>query len=295
MVDKQTQEAESSVLHRIFASRKEDLAELNANSEWHAAIRDESTWPQQPPRRFRAAFDPETLGLQYRVIAEVKRASPSKGTFASHHDPVDVAKSYSAHGATALSVLTEPKYFGGSVSYIKDIRAQLPDMPILMKDFFFDDSQVYQARSIGADAILLIAAYLSEQRLDELYRLAHSLGLTTLVEVHDRAELDKIPVPGVLPVEERSLMVGVNTRDLRDLSISLDRFAPLAQSFAQHPSREQDRTLPLIAESGINETNDLALLAGKGAKGFLVGSSLMATDDPGKALAQLMGSMQVTS
>lgn len=90
-------------------------------------------------------------------------------------------------------------------------------------------------------------------------------------------------------------MVGVNTRDLRDLSISLDRFAPLAQSFVQHPSREQDRALPLIAESGIHQTTDLAHLAGKGAKGFLVGSSLMATDDPGRALAQLMGSAQVTS
>lgn len=299
--------SQGSVLHEIFAKRKATLKELESNSDWYAAIRDSSSWPQQPARRFRQAFDPNTAGFQFRVIAEIKRASPSHGLFAGHHDPVVTAKSYAAHGATALSVLTEPDYFGGNVSYIKAIRAELPDMPILMKDFFFCESQVYLARSVGADAVLLIAAYLTKRRLDELYQLAHSLGLTTLVEVHNDEELSKIPASalaasGKAHEEPReageaanSLLVGVNTRDLKDLSISLSRFAPLAQTIRQHPIAQQDRGLPLIAESGINDHSDLLALTHQGAKGFLVGSALMATADPGKALAELMGSVQVSS
>lgn len=300
--ENENEQKQSSVLHEIFAKRKEALAALESNSAWYEAIRDSDSWPKQPARRFREAFDPNTAGFSFRVIAEIKRASPSHGLFAGHHDPVTTAKSYAAHGATALSVLTEPDYFGGNVSYIKAIRAELPDMPILMKDFFFCESQVYLARSVGADAILLIAAYLSEQRLEELYQLAHSLGLTTLVEVHNEEELCKIPASalsasstGGEPTKTKSLMVGVNTRDLKDLSISLSRFAPLARSIRQHPIGLQDRDLPLIAESGINDHSDVLALSSQGAKGFLVGSSLMATADPGKALAKLMGSVKVSS
>lgn len=275
-----------SVLHKIFAKRQEALAALNSNEAWYAGIREDSQWPVQPPRRFREAFAKETAGASHRVIAEVKRASPSKGLFAAQHEPVAVAKAYAAAGATALSVLTEPEFFAGNVSYIKAIRAELPSMPILMKDFFCDDSQVYLARSVGADAILLIAAYLSAERIAQLHALAVKLGLSSLIEVHSCEELAKVP-----PAAEHhgALLVGVNTRDLKDLSISLDRFAPVAKTIRQQPALGDSAKLPLIAESGISCHDDLVSLTQQGADGFLVGSALMATADPGAALATLLG------
>lgn len=285
MADSSDQDSsKKNVLAKIFADRELAIAVLKSDPAWLDRLQDESRWPAQPPLRFRRAFDKRdedsNSGQSFRVIAEIKRGSPSQGIFGGDHQPVDVAKAYAANGATALSVLTEPKYFGGDIKFIEAIRQALPEMPILMKDFFFDEAQIYQARAAGADAILLIAAHLSAERIAALHQLAASLGLSTLLEVHAADELAKAPAE-----HTDSLLIGINNRDLTDLSISLDRFGPVARQVEDTPKLA---ALPLIAESGIKVTADLKLLAGQGADGFLVGSALMATADPGAALGMLI-------
>lgn len=270
----------ASVLHKIFARRKLALAELNSDPSRLARLKDESLWPQQSPFRFRQAFSAAPSGT-YKVIAEIKRGSPSQGLFPTAHQPVAVAEAYAQQGATALSVLTEPEFFGGDTRYVEEIRKALPELPILMKDFFFSEAQVYEARAIGADAILLIAAYLPKERINALHDLAASLGLSTLLELHNASELSKAPSSHL-----ESMLLGINTRDLTDLSIDLGRFAPVAKTVR---TMAPLNALPLIAESGIKAAVDLRTLTEQGADGFLVGSSLMATADPGAALAELLG------
>lgn len=205
-----------------------------------------------------------------RFIAEVKRRSPSVGDLAPTADPVAVARAYEANGADALSILTEPDHFLGSLSFLADVRRALPTMPLLMKDFIIDEYQILEGRLHGADSILLIVAILDDQELQRLYQFATGLGLSVLVEVHNEAELQRARSLG-------ARFIGVNNRNLRTMEISLEvshRLAPLLPTdvFA-------------ISESGIHSGAEVRSLQAQGYQGFLVGSSLMA--DPGPRLAAL--------
>lgn len=228
------------------------------------------------------AFAREPLGFEHAlrqrgpsIIAEVKLASPSEGPIAPDADPVAVAQAYAANGAAAISVLTEPEFFRGSLDYLRNIRAALPQMPLLMKDFVVDEYQLLQGRAAGADAALLIVAALGKKRLKTLAFAADELGLETLVEVHTADELKIALDLGVS-------LIGVNNRDLKTLAVSLDVARELA-------ARMQDSGATLVAESGIRTAADIADLASHGYHAFLIGTHLIRSGRPGEALAELLG------
>lgn len=221
------------------------------------------------PRDFRAAF----AEPGYQVIAEVKLASPSRGAIAPGLDPVSVAGDYLAHGAAALSILTEPEFFKGDLASLEAVRAAHPETRLLMKDFVVDAYQLYQGRLAGADACLLIVAMLEQQDLQALYQSASELGLTALVEVHNEAEM-------AIAVELGATLIGVNNRDLKTLTTDLDtsrRLAPMAPAGTT-----------LICESGLSRGEDLRQARDWGYSGYLIGTHLMATGTPGQALAALL-------
>lgn len=218
---------------------------------------------------FCARFDTEG----YNIIAEIKLASPSRGSIA-HLDPVFVAGEYLKNGAAALSVLTEPVFFKGDIAYLIAIRKAYPQALLLQKDFVVDPYQLFQAKLAGADAILIIVALLGEKGSQLILQQARQLGLAALVEVHNAEEL---------AIAERigAELIGINNRNLKDMTISLAvslGLLPLASKRAK-----------IICESGIERPEDLALLEAAGCHGFLVGTSLMKTGTPGEALARLLG------
>lgn len=222
-----------------------------------------------PAHDFAAAF----RGPQINVIAEIKYASPSKGPLAMGlQSPEKIAASYLQHGATALSILTEPKWFQGETHYLQDVRSQFPDARLLMKDFVLDPYQLLQARAAGADAVLLMVSLLGEQVGDYLAQ-AQELGLTALVEVHDLPELE-------VALAAKAPLIGVNNRDLRTLEISLETSVQLAPHFPDGVVR--------ISESGLQTRADLERLHALGYHGFLIGSHFMASGDPGPALGKLL-------
>ena len=207
------------------------------------------------------------------VIAEIKRRSPSKGLLARDFDAPRIARQYQKAGASALSVLTDRKYFGGAPALIAKVK-KASRLPVLRKDFIVDEYQVYESRLLGADAILLIACALDRGKMRLFYKTATRLGMDTLFEVHDRADLKK-----VLPLKPR--LVGVNNRDLSTFRTSLD------------VSRRLSRWIPkravFVSESGISSYEDLRAVRSFGARAALVGESLMREKDPGRALKRLLG------
>lgn len=207
------------------------------------------------------------------VIAEVKKASPSKGVIRQGFDPVAIAESYERGGAACLSVLTDVKYFQGADDYVRDIRSQV-DLPILRKDFMLDPYQILEARAMGADAILVILAMLDDVLAGELTACATELGLSVLPEVHNAEELER-----ALKLDTQ--LIGINNRNLHTFETSLDTTLSLLAEI------EGDRTV--ITESGIFTVEDIALMNEAGVYGFLVGESLMRQPDPGEALKQLIG------
>jgi indole-3-glycerol phosphate synthase len=221
------------------------------------------------PRGFRRAL----LGRGPRVIAELKRRSPSKGEIRPDFDPVAIALAYQSGGAAALSVLTDERYFGGSLAVLEAVRAATA-LPLLRKDFVIDAYQIDEARVAGADAVLLIVAALAPGALAPLYEYARSLGLDVLVEVHDEAELDIAKGIG-------ADLIGINNRDLETFVTDLAVTERLAKRVPQGAL--------VVAESGIFGPEDVARLARAGASAFLVGESLMREADPGLALRRLLG------
>ncbi len=207
------------------------------------------------------------------IIAEVKKGSPSKGIIRADFDPVAIARSYERGGASCLSVLTDERYFFGSLDYLGQIRAAVA-LPLLRKDFIIDPYQVYQARLAGADAILLIAAALDDRTLQELAELAAALTLDTLLEVHDREELERALT---LPVD----LIGINNRNLQTFETDLSVTESLAQKI---PAAQL-----AVAESGIHSRADIERLRRAGAGAFLIGESLMREDDIALKLASLLG------
>ena len=209
------------------------------------------------------------------LIAEIKRASPSRGSIALDLDPVQVAADYLANGASAISILTEPSYFGGTVDDLRRVRRAFPTAALLMKDFVVDVYQLSLARAIGADAVLLIVAMLSGEELSAFYERALELSLTVLVEVHNEEEMESALNLG-------ASLVGVNNRDLKSLQTDL----AVSRSMAKyaHPDR------CLISESGIQSAEDLADLKALGFNGFLVGTALMENHTPAESLRQMVRS-----
>jgi len=219
-------------------------------------------------RNFRAAL----AGRGRAIIAEVKKASPSKGVIRADFDPVAIATTYARHGAAAISVLTEERYFQGHLDYLAAIRAAV-DVPLLRKDFVIDPYQLYEARAYGADAALLIVAILSDTALRELLFVAEELNLAALVEVHDQPELARA-------VEVGARLLGINNRDLRTFHTTL------ATTEALVPTAPGDALI--VAESGIDTVADIERLERIGVRAFLVGESLMRAPDPGVRLAALL-------
>jgi len=224
-----------------------------------------------PSRDFFNAIKPNG---DLKIISEVKHASPSKGVFRDDFDPVQIAKSYSRGGASAISVLTDKKYFKGSLLYLRDIRAQV-DTPLLRKDFIIDPYQVYEARLFGADAILLIVAALDQPILTELLELTHLLNMNAILEVHDEEELERA-------LDAGGRIIGINNRDLRTFDVDLNVSVSL--------SKKVPADKIVIAESGISSIKDIDRLRGEGVHVFLIGETFMKAPDPGQKLKDLIQS-----
>ncbi|MFV8819736.1 indole-3-glycerol phosphate synthase TrpC [Haliea sp. E17] len=258
-----------TVLRRILERKAEEVAERRAQRTLASL---ESAIPgQSAPRGFAARLVARASAGEPAVIAEVKKASPSKGVIRPDFHPADIARSYEAGGATCLSVLTDIDFFQGADDYLQQARAACA-LPVIRKDFTIDPYQVVEARAIGADAILLIVAALSDAQMRELHDTAVGVGLDVLVEVHDRAELDRaleLPTP----------LLGINNRDLRNFETSLDTTLDLL------PHIPADRTV--VTESGIHTLEDVALMRANNVHTFLVGEAFMRAEQPGERLREL--------
>jgi len=224
-----------------------------------------------PTRGFVAAIERSRAEGRPAVIAEIKKASPSKGLLREHFHPKEIAQSYAAHGASCLSVLTDADFFQGADEYLKQAK-EACSLPVLRKDFMIDAYQIYESRVLGADCVLLIVAALGDAQLTELSGLAQHLGMDVLVEVHDRIELERaLPLPGVL--------LGINNRNLNTFETSLNTTLDL---LAMLPEQQL-----VVTESGIHTLEDVQLMRNHGVNTFLVGEAFMRAEHPGVKLAEL--------
>lgn len=258
-----------SILDRIAAATLRGLAARQATvplDELRARV---AALPA--PRPFREAITPATGGPA-RLIAEVKRASPSKGLLAERFDPAAQARAYERGGAAAISVLTEPHFFQGSLDHLRAVREAV-DVPVLRKDFILDPYQVYESRAAGADALLLIRALLDDAILAELLALTRSLGMEALVEVHDAAEVRSALAVG-------AMAIGVNARDLRTFEVNTDLVRDLRPLVPTHHPDLNDEPIVFVAESGIADATGVARARAFGADAILVGEALMRAADP---------------
>ena len=263
----------SDILKQIVAVKHEEiatalktrsLAEVRAQAE-------QRNRDLNDVRDFAGALRAKVAAGQAAVIAEVKKASPSKGVLREHFVPADIARSYAQHGAACLSVLTDERFFQGCEAFLKQAR-EACELPVLRKDFMVDTFQVYDARAMGADCILLIAACLDDAQMRDLEALSHELGMAVLVEVHDGEELDRA-------LKLKTPLVGINNRNLRTFEVTLDTTLGLL------PRVPADRLL--VTESGILGPADVQRMRAADVHAFLVGEAFMRQPDPGAALAQL--------
>lgn len=261
----------SDILAKILATKADEVARDRACAPLET-VRAAAEARRGERRDFVGALRRKHAEGQAAVIAEIKKASPSKGVIRADFAPASIARQYADAGAACLSVLTDADYFQGSRTYLQDARAACA-LPVLRKDFIIDPYQIYDAGAMGADAILLIAAALAPQQMRDMEALALELGLAVLVEVHDATELEHA-------LTLRTPLIGVNNRNLRTFDVSLDT------TLALLPAIGADRIV--ISESGIRDARDVARLQAQQVQTFLVGETLMRETDPGVALAQLL-------
>ena len=261
----------SDILNKILATKKTEVAasklavsldQLQAQAE-----------AQGEPRDFVGSIHKKVMANKAAVIAEIKKASPSKGVIREDFKPAEIAKSYEKAGAACLSVLTDEQYFQGSAAYLKQARAACK-LPVLRKDFIIDEYQVFEARAMGADCILLIVAALELAQMQKLEALANELGMAVLVEVHDADELG-------LALQLDTPLIGINNRNLRTFEVSLQTTLDLLKIMPE------DRFV--VTESGIFTPEDVKLMMNNQVQGFLVGEAFMRQDDPGAELARVFG------
>lgn len=256
-----------SILDDIIDDTRE-LVERRKNETPLSELKDRPFYNDREPLSLVEAL--KERGLSF--IAEVKKASPSKGVLREPFDPATVAQQYAQHGAAAISVLTEPLHFQGSIEHMAWIRAHVPETPLLRKDFIIDPYQLVEARAVGADAVLLIATALDPGRLSELHAAATELGLSCLVEVYTEEDLDKIDWDQVT-------VLGVNNRDLHTFEVDIEHSLRI---FDQTP-----KSVGRVAESGLSDPKTLVRLRKAGVNGVLIGEHFIRADHPGKALSQL--------
>ncbi len=257
------------ILQKILRTKQEEIAA-------RSAVRSLAQWQEEaasasPVRGFEQAMRKRLAAGESAVIAEIKKASPSKGLIRENFDPPAIAASYERGGAACLSVLTDAQYFQGSEQYLQAARAAC-QLPVIRKDFIVDRYQVYEARAIGADCILLIVAALADAQMTDLYALATELGMDALIEVHDKDELGRA-------LRFNAPLIGINNRNLRTFETSLQTTLELLPDVP-------DNVL-LVTESSIHTPADVQLMREHGVNAFLVGEAFMRAEDPGSALKQL--------
>ncbi len=258
-----------TILENINARKREEIAERSDRvplAELKARAADQSV-----ARGFVRAMEARLAQGQSAIIAEIKKASPSKGVIRENFHPDDIARSYALGGACCISVLTDRDYFQGSEEYLVQARAAC-DLPVIRKDFLIDPYQIYEARAIGADCVLLIVASLEKSQLLDLNNLALEIGLDVLIEVHNEAELD-------IALETGNRLIGINNRDLHTFETRLGTTLDLVDKIG-------DERI-LVTESGILEPKDVQTMRSAGVNAFLVGEAFMRASDPGEALRKL--------
>ncbi len=265
----------TDILDKIIAVKREEIAAavkqkplalVRADAESRVLTRD-----------FVGAMRAKISNGKPAVIAEIKRASPSKGVLREDFIPADIAQTYAEHGAACLSVLTDRQFFQGQVDYLKQARASC-QLPVLRKDFMVDPYQIYESRAMGADCILLIAACLDDAQMADLEAIAHSMDMAVLVEVHDRVEAERA-------LKLKTPLLGINNRNLKTFEVSLDTTLSMLKDMPEL----QSGTRLVVTESGILTRDDVLRMGAAGVNAFLVGEAFMRATDPGEALAKLFG------
>jgi len=257
------------ILQKILATKVAEVARRSVRTP--ISMLQDIASGMEVPRGFYQALQSRVLANKPAIIAEIKKASPSKGVIRENFQPVTLAQDYAMNGATCLSVLTDKEYFQGSEAYLQMVHDRCP-LPVLRKDFMIDEYQVYEARALGADCILLIVAALADSQMQDLAALAKTLGMDVLVEVHNAQELVR-----ALQLETR--LIGVNNRNLHTFETSLQTTLELKQ---QVPA---DRLI--ITESGIHTQEDVQLMRDNGVSAFLVGEAFMRAQHPGQKMREL--------
>jgi indole-3-glycerol phosphate synthase len=261
----------ADILQRIIAVKAEEVAAARAAQPLPEVRAAAEAMP--PPRDFIGALQAKVCAGKPAVIAEIKKASPSKGVLREHFDPAAIAVSYERHGAACLSVLTDAQFFQGSMDHLRQARAACR-LPVLRKDFMVDPYQVYEARAAGADCILLIVAALEVTRMQELEALAREIGMAVLAEVHDGAELDRA-------LRLKTPLIGINNRNLRTFETRLDTTLGLLDRIPA------DRSV--VTESGILKPEDVKTMRDSKVNCFLVGEAFMRAPEPGVEFERLFG------
>ena len=260
-----------TILKKILARKQQEIVE-RSNVRPMAQLLEQIA-SASAPRGFATALEAKLAVGQSAVIAEIKKASPSKGVIREDFDPAAIAKSYAKGGAACLSVLTDVDFFQGADRYLTMARAAC-DLPVIRKDFIVDPYQIYEARAMGADCILLIVSALNEEQLYQLHEVAITMGMDVLIEVHDAAELNtalKLDNP----------MVGINNRNLHSFDVSLDNTFQLLEHIPKGKI--------VITESGIHHRDDVVAMRENNVNAFLVGEAFMRSDEPGERLRELFG------
>lgn len=257
-----------TVLRKIIARKWEEIAERKAQVSLEQLKARAAQ--QAPARGFVKAIENKIMQGKAGVIAEIKKASPSKGVIREHFVPAELARSYEQGGAACLSILTDVDFFQGADEYLQQARAAV-SLPVIRKDFLVDEYQIYEARAMGADCVLLIVSALSSEKLKELNTLAQSIGLDVLVEVHDEAELD-------IALELPNKLIGINNRNLHTFDVTLETTYKLLDKIGSERI--------VVTESGILAPADVQAMRSKNVNAFLVGEAFMRADEPGVALAE---------